>query len=86
MERPVSDIENCVLSQSFLNLFEDIKNVLFFVKDKDGTLVHGNLRLAKHMGFSHPDEIVGKTDFDIFPIEMAQGYRNDDIMVLKWPR
>ena len=83
MERPVSDIENCVLSQSFLNLFEDIKNVLFFVKDKDGTLVHGNLRLAKHMGFSHPDEIVGKTDFDIFPIEMAQGYRNDDIMVLK---
>ncbi|MDD7984895.1 AraC family transcriptional regulator [Lentisphaera marina] len=83
MARQTSDIENCVLSQSFLSLFEDIKNVLFFVKDKEGALVHGNLRLAKHMGFSHPDEIIGKTDFDIFPVEMAQGFRNDDAMVLE---
>ncbi len=28
------------------------------------------------------DEIIGKTDFDIFPEELAQNYRNDDIQVL----
>jgi two-component system sensor histidine kinase/response regulator len=48
-----------------------------FRKDPEGRFTFGNRRFCELMG--HPlEELVGKTDFDFFPREMAEKYRQDD--------
>ena len=77
------DINDCTLSSNFLRLFEDMKGVLFFVKDLDCRLVYTNLALAEHLGFDTAQKLIGLNDFDIFPHEQAERYREDDAEVLR---
>src|SRR5262249_39259835 len=51
-------------------------------KDLEGRLTFVNQRCCATMGKSL-DEVVGKTDFDLFPKELAQKYRADDLHVLE---
>ena len=53
-----------------------------FRKDLEGRFTFGNKHLADFM--ARPlDEILGKTDFDLLPRELAENYRRDDGQVLK---
>ena len=53
-----------------------------FRKDLDCRFTFGNQQFCKTVG--RPlEEIVGKTDFDFFPAELAQKYQNDDRRVLE---
>ncbi|MCM8531017.1 MAG: PAS domain-containing protein, partial [Lentisphaeraceae bacterium] len=72
------DISSCTLSTNFLRLFEDMNGVLFFVKDLECRLVYTNLALAEHLGFEATEDLIGLTDYDIFPREQAERYREDD--------
>jgi len=54
-----------------------------FVKDTESRLVISNLAHARLLRAKTPDEIVGKTDFDIFPRELAASYYNDEQMVIR---
>ncbi len=49
-----------------------------YVKDPQGRFVLANLAVARQMGFSSPDEIIGKSDFDFFPHELAARYRAEE--------
>jgi PAS domain S-box-containing protein len=51
-------------------------------KDLDGRFTFGNTRFCNEMGKTL-DEIVGKTDFDFFPAELAEKYRADDRRVIE---
>ena len=51
-------------------------------KDLDGRFMFGNERFCKEMGRSL-DQIVGRTDFDFFPRELAEKYRADDQRVIE---
>ena len=73
----------CRLDQSMINLFDGLAGILFFVKNKDSQIVIGNQLLAEHMGFSSVSELQGKDDFDVFPIELAEQYRKDDLEVMR---
>jgi PAS domain S-box-containing protein len=53
-----------------------------FIKDKEKKFVLANQALAHWAGFANPDELVGKSDFDLFPSDIAQEYRKDDEAVL----
>lgn len=64
-------------------LFEHIPKVLFFAKDAEGRLLMGNQRFVEHCGFSSLQEIVGKSDYDIFPKYMADKFATDDQAVLR---
>ena len=75
-------LENFVLSQNFIKLFEATSGILFFVKDKDCKLVTGNKLLLKHLGFETVEEMRDKTDFEIFPQELAERYYEDDLEVI----
>ena len=75
-------LENFVLSESFIKLFESTKGILFFVKDKDCKLITGNDLLIKHLGFSSKEDIKGRTDFEIFSQELAERYFEDDMEVI----
>ena len=50
-------------------------------KDLHGRFSFANQVFASAMGKS-PDEIIGKTDFDLYPNELAKKYRQDDELVM----
>jgi sigma-B regulation protein RsbU (phosphoserine phosphatase) len=52
-----------------------------FRKDVHGRFTFGNQQFCKALGRSL-DQIIGKTDFDFFPAELAEKYQRDDRRVL----
>ena len=62
-------------------LLESLPGYAFF-KDADGRYVMANQNFARAVGHTHRS-ILGKTDSDLFPPELAQKYRADDARLLK---
>lgn len=56
-----------------------------FLKDKDLRMAAANRRLCKNLG-KNEKELIGKTDFDLFPRHLAEKYRADDLLVLTQDR
>jgi PAS domain S-box-containing protein len=55
---------------------------LAWVKDADGHYVAVNRALAASKGFSEPSQMIGKTDLEVQPPELARTYRLDDTEVM----
>lgn len=75
-------------SQEFLsqyqllqNFMDHIPDVIYF-KDTKGRLVFVNKAHAKGLGLE-PEQVIGKTDFDIFSVRRAQEMTKDDAYVIK---
>src|SRR5208283_1669047 len=51
-------------------------------KDKESRFLAVNQAFARSCGMERPEEVLGKTDLDIWPRELAEKYRNDDKAVL----
>ncbi len=49
-----------------------------YIKDTEGRFVIGNLAVARLMGAATPDELLGKTDLDFYPQELAAQYYADE--------
>jgi PAS domain S-box-containing protein len=67
------------------NLFHSLIEALpqnIFSKDLDGRFTFANQRYCLTQGKSLP-EIIGKTDFDLHPAELAKKYRADDCRVIE---
>ncbi|NLD95246.1 MAG: PAS domain S-box protein, partial [Fibrobacter sp.] len=67
-----------VLLSGLLNSIPD----LVFFKDTLGFYMGANLEFSKFTG-KHVNEIVGKTDFDFFPGNLAEQFRQQDAIILK---
>jgi len=67
-------------------LLESILNTVpfsIFWKDKDCKFLGCNAAFARSLGLSDPQEIIGKTDFDLsMPPEQSMAYRTDDQTVM----
>ena len=63
--------------KSILNSIPDI----VWLKDRDGRFVVVNEAFGRACGFK-PEELIGKTDLDIWPRELAQRYSADDKEVM----
>ena len=55
---------------------------LAWVKDAEGRYVAVNRALAAAKGFDEPARMIGLTDHDVHPVEMANAYRTDDLEVM----
>ena len=64
-------------SERLLRTVFDGSADVMFLKDKNFRYRAANPVLCRHMGMSEA-EIVGKTDYDIYPKELADGYREAD--------
>ncbi len=51
-----------------------------FRKDLEGHIVFGNRRFCDSLGGT-AEQLIGKTDYDLFPKELAEKYRRDDATV-----
>ena len=49
-----------------------------YVKDKESRFIGCNKAAARRFGAANPDEILGKSDFDFFPHELAQRYYDEE--------
>jgi PAS domain S-box-containing protein len=53
-----------------------------WLKDKEGRYIKVNKKYAQYVRLEDPRQIIGKTDFDLWPKEMAVKYRVDDAEVI----
>lgn len=80
--------ESAHASWQMLHQVIDSIPVSVFWKDKNSTFLGANMNLAKGLGFNSPEELIGKTDYDISSKEIAEDYRRDDqeVMESKQPK
>ena len=57
-----------------------------YAKDMQGRFIFANGAVARGMGLSDPAELLGKTDFDFYPLELASEYNRQEQEVLRYGR
>jgi PAS domain S-box-containing protein len=64
-------------------VFDDLPNVVFFVKDRAGRYLFANETLARRCGVPRKAALLGKKPSDIFPQPLATLYERQDERVLR---
>jgi len=54
-----------------------------YVKDIESRFLVANEAIARTMGMTTPDDLIGKTDFDFYPSEMAEQYYANERVVIE---
>ncbi|MCM8526601.1 MAG: AraC family transcriptional regulator [Lentisphaeraceae bacterium] len=57
--------------------------VYSFIKDREGLIIAANQLTYERCGCRSESEVIGKTDFDFFPKDMAEKYVKDDLRVME---
>lgn len=57
-----------------------------YAKDTMGRFIFANGAVARGMGVSDPVELLGKTDFDFYPLELATEYHRQEQATLTYGR
>ncbi|MGO9022255.1 MAG: PAS domain S-box protein [Syntrophobacteraceae bacterium] len=70
------------LRESYLTAILENQPGLVWLKDKESRFLAVNETFARTCSVVRPEEVLGKTDLDIWPRELAEKYRNDDKEVL----
>lgn len=68
---------------SVRELFEYLPNLLYFVKNLELRLMGGNRAFVERCGFRDESELIGLVDREVFPVELAEKYFQDDSMVIE---
>ncbi|MGI6150012.1 MAG: PAS domain-containing protein [Firmicutes bacterium] len=55
-----------------------------YAKDLEGRKTLANKVDLENMGYTREEDVLGKTDFDMFPRHIAEGFWQDDARVLKY--
>lgn len=76
-------LERVAAQSAFYWLFDCLPGVSFFAKNKDFELVFASRSFLERLGFQREKEIIGKTDFDLFPKSLAENFRRDDAWVIE---
>lgn len=69
--------------ESYLRALIDNFPFMVWLKDRDGRLLAVNRVYANYFGYKAPEEVVGKTDFDLSPHDLAERYREDDLKIMQ---
>ncbi len=69
--------------ESYLSAIIENQPGLMWLKDRESKLLAVNNAFAISCSMQTPNDVVGKTDLDIWPRELAEKYRIDDIHIMK---
>ncbi len=64
-------------------LFDQLTDVVFFVKNARGCYTVVNRTLMQRCGCQHKSELIGRTPLDVFPSVLANGYASQDQHVIR---
>ena len=67
-------------------LFRNVPDTAFFVKDCEGRYALCNQSLAERCGFNSPDDLVGRRVRDLFPAELGERYATQDEQIIRTGR
>jgi two-component system cell cycle sensor histidine kinase/response regulator CckA len=77
-----ASLEALAVERNLLRTLIDALPDAIYLKDSDGRFVISNVAIASMKGMS-PDDLVGRTAFDLDPPELAESYRTDDLRVMQ---
>jgi AraC-like DNA-binding protein len=66
-----------------LQALEHLPGALFMIKDLDSRYIYMSRALREAINLAQGQEVVGKTDFDLFPKIIAESFRQNDLLVLR---
>ncbi|MEO0443506.1 MAG: AraC family transcriptional regulator [Pseudomonadota bacterium] len=66
-----------------IGIFDLVPNILFWIKDDQSRFVYTNQMLIHHAKLRCLSNIVGRTDYAIFPSHLARQYMLDDQKVIR---
>jgi AraC-like DNA-binding protein len=66
-----------------LQALENLPGALFMIKGLDSRYIYMSRALREALNLPYGQEVVGKTDFDLFPKIIAESYRQNDLLVFK---
>lgn len=78
----VIEMEPRLTREAMLAALVEGSDTVIFVKDPEGRYLEINPSAARIVGLPR-EEILGKTDFDIFPAEVARRLRDNDVPVMQ---
>ncbi len=70
-------------STQLLQALEHLPGALFMVKNLDSRYLYMSRALRDAINLPPGQEVVGKTDFDLFPKIIAESFRQNDLLVFK---
>ena len=76
-ERKQSE-ETLRLRESYLSAIIENQQGMFWLKDMNGKVLMVNRKFSDSLGVDNPESFVGKTDFDLWPQELADKYIAED--------
>lgn len=74
--------EKIRISEARLQATLDNSPYMIWQKDTDGRYIAFNQPFIRMLGQKQPHDVLGKTDFDLWPNELAEKYRADDAEVM----
>lgn len=69
--------------RQILDALECIPGAMFMVKNLDSRYIYMSRALKEAINLQYGQEVVGKTDFDLFPKIIAESFRQNDLLVFK---
>ena len=70
-------------SSHFNVLFEHLPGISFFAKDAEGRIMRTNRTFRERLEIDSEEDIIGRTDFELFPEGLAKNFRRDDLEVMR---
>ncbi len=68
--------------QQVRQLLEYLPGIYFFLKDRESRMIAASRLILDRFGLASEEEIVGTTDYDFFPPQLAEGFVRDDQLVI----
>lgn len=68
--------------QQFQQLFEHLPDVFFFFKDSRSRMMGASTAILSRLQLSDESQIIGTTDYDYFPAQLADEFVRDDRAVM----
>lgn len=75
--------EELRVRESYLSSIIENQPGLVWLKDSESRFLAVNQAFALSCGEQDPQKLVGKTDLDIWPPDLAKKYRSDDVEIMK---
>ena len=76
-------LEQLGTRQQFRQLFEHLPGTYFFVKDAQSRMICASQRIVERFGLEHEAELVGASDYEFFPPQIADNFVKDDRWVIE---
>lgn len=78
-----SDMAPQISADDVIQLFDHMPEVYFFIKDRQGKFVRANQALLDRLGLAAEQELIGTTDHDRYPAQIAEQLLADDREVME---